>query len=73
MGLPDISIEFRTRGLTAVKRSRKGVVALILKDDTKPAQLTTIYDSSTDVEAADWSEENLNYIKILNFKKLLMI
>ena len=64
MGLPDISIEFRTRGLTAVKRSRKGVVALILKDDTKPAQLTTVYNSSTEVEAEDWTEENLNYIKM---------
>ena len=59
MGLPDINIEFRTRGLTAVKRSRKGVVALILKDDTKAAQLTTVYESSTDVEAEDRREFKL--------------
>ena len=35
MGLPEIVIEFRTKGVTAVKRSARGIVAVILKDDTE--------------------------------------
>ena len=34
MGLPDINIEFKTTGITAIKRSEKGTVALILRDET---------------------------------------
>ena len=33
MGLPNINITFRTLASTAISRSKKGVVALIVKDD----------------------------------------
>ena len=35
MGLPEINIMFKTKGLTAIKRSERGIVAVILKDDTE--------------------------------------
>ena len=35
MGLPEILIEFKAKAETAVKRSENGIVALILRDDTK--------------------------------------
>ena len=35
MGLPEILIEFKQRAETAVQRSQNGIVAMVLKDDTK--------------------------------------
>ena len=35
MGLPQILIRFYTLATSAIKRSQRGVVALVLKDDTK--------------------------------------
>ena len=35
MGLPEIIIEFKTKGVTAIKRSARGIVAIVLKDDTE--------------------------------------
>lgn len=35
MGLPNINIEFKTAGITAITRSQKGVVALLIKETTK--------------------------------------
>ena len=50
MGLPSITISFKEKGITAITRSQRGIVAMILKDDT--TKLTgspyTIY-SSTDI------------------------
>ena len=37
MGLPNINITFKTLANTAISRSKKGVVALILRDDGAPA------------------------------------
>ena len=33
-GLPQVLIDFKTKGVTAIKRSARGVVALILKCET---------------------------------------
>ena len=38
MGLPEIIIEFKTKGVTAIKRSARGIVAIVLKDDTEEGQ-----------------------------------
>ncbi|SCY93060.1 phage tail sheath C-terminal domain-containing protein [Alkaliphilus peptidifermentans] len=62
MGLPTIDIIFETKAVSAVKRSEKGVVALILKDDTGAFD-TREYKSSTEVLPEDWSERNLDLIK----------
>lgn len=61
MGLPEILIEFRTKGTSAIQRSGKGIVAMILKDDTKAFD-TKIYKSIEEVESTDWTAENKDYI-----------
>ena len=35
MGLPEILITFKTKGLTAIQRSERGIVAVILHDETE--------------------------------------
>lgn len=65
MGLPEINIEFKTRAVTAVKRSALGIVTLILKDDTAINVLTEptrIYTSIDEVDSSHWTPENKDYI-----------
>lgn len=40
MGLPKISIAFKTAGITAIKRGERGIVALILKEEKKVGTFT---------------------------------
>lgn len=63
MGLPQIDIKFYTLAASAVKRSSRGVVALILKDNTKTTFDTKEYKSIDEIDSADWTEANLDYIK----------
>ncbi|TCO78022.1 phage tail sheath C-terminal domain-containing protein [Marinisporobacter balticus] len=62
MGLPKISIEFQTKGVTAIKRSARGIVALILKDATKNFE-TKVYKSIDELQSEDWTPENKGYIE----------
>lgn len=62
MGLPGINITFSSLAVSAVERSQRGVVALILKDDTG-AFSEKIYGSISDVVEADWTPTNYQYIK----------
>ncbi|WP_427340648.1 phage tail sheath C-terminal domain-containing protein [Caloranaerobacter sp. DY30410] len=61
MGLPRINIEFSGKAVSAVERSARGIVALILKDngnfDTKE------YKSIEEINADDWTTDNIDYIK----------
>lgn len=61
MGLPEVLIEFRTKGTSAIQRSSKGIVAMILRDDTKEFD-TKIYKSIDEINTADWSPTNKDYI-----------
>ncbi|SKA99343.1 Phage tail sheath protein [Caloramator quimbayensis] len=62
MGLPEVRIEFIEKAVSAVQRSSRGIVALILKDDTKPAG-EVIYNSINEVVSSDWTAENKDYIE----------
>lgn len=64
MGLPEILIEFKTQGLTAIQRSARGIVALILKDDTKVTFDTRVYSSISEVDDADWTATNKDFIQL---------
>ena len=64
-GLPQIDIMFKSLGLTAIERSARGIVALILHDDTEGGAELTIYNSITDVDPTQWSERNFEYIKLV--------
>lgn len=65
MGLPEINIEFKTKAVTAIKRSAMGIVTLILKDDTAINALsepTKIYTGIDEVDSSHWTVENKDYI-----------
>lgn len=57
MGLPVITVEFKKLATTAVNRSTRGILAVILQDDTKEFD-KKIYTTLEDVEAADYTAEN---------------
>lgn len=62
MPLPNINITFTSLAATAIQRSRRGIVALILRDDSEE---TTEYEyrQITDVVETDWTAGNYQYIK----------
>lgn len=62
LGLPQINIEFYGKAVSAVARSARGIVALILKDD-KPTVKSQVITSIDELVATDWTEDNLKYIK----------
>ncbi len=62
MGLPEILIELKKQGTSAIERSARGIVALVLKDDTKNFD-TKIYKSLTEVATEDWTADNKDYIE----------
>jgi len=63
MGLPQINIMFQTLAVTAIARSARGVVALILKDSTNVTFDTKIYTDITQIDPLDWTATNLDYIQ----------
>lgn len=67
MGLPEILIEFKQRAETAVQRSENGIVAVILKDDTKSGEgyLSYTYNTGADVDTSQWTTTNRRYFNAL--------
>lgn len=65
MGLPNIDIIFKTAGVTAIKRSARGIVAMIIKDNSEKAPSKKIYDSIADVDFSSLKRRNYDYMKLL--------
>lgn len=65
MGLPEINIIFKTKGLTAIQRSERGIVAVILKDDTEGGKSLGVYNSILDVDFSAFTQRNYEYLKLL--------
>jgi len=63
MGLPEINITFSSLAVSAIQRSQRGIVALVLQDDTGDFD-TKEYRSVSDVDPDDWTAENYNYIRM---------
>lgn len=65
MGLPNINIEFNTQAATAIQRSVKGVVGIILKDAAISEGKAYILTKSTQVDTAlaGLGEENKGYVE----------
>ncbi|TPG71167.1 phage tail sheath protein [Brevibacillus laterosporus] len=63
MGLPQIDIIFKSKAVTAIEESAKGILTLILKDDTIKTFDEKVYKGIEEVNAADWKVDNLDYIK----------
>lgn len=62
MGLPEVNIRFETLAVSAIQRSARGIVALILKDGTKTTFDTKIYTSIDNVDSGDWTATNMDFI-----------
>lgn len=60
---PNISIEFRTLATTAIQRSERGTVCLILKD-TKATEKWYTFKTISDVETAKWDTESIKYLNL---------
>lgn len=65
MGLPNINIVFKSKGISAIERSGRGVVALIIKDSTEGALDEKIYKSISDVDFTKIKERNYDYLKLV--------
>lgn len=62
MGLPNVVVEFTTQAKTAIARSARGIVCVVLTDSTKT---TTVheYKAAAEITAEDWTEENVSILK----------
>lgn len=63
MGLPEILISFQQKASAAIQAGSRGLVAVLLDDDTKE-QFLSPYRRSRDVQKEDWSEGNLTALKL---------
>lgn len=61
MGLPNIVISFTAKASTAVARSERGIVCLVVTDATKTASPVVITRAS-EIVATDWTADNAKYI-----------
>lgn len=62
MGLPEIIIDFKTKSSTAITRSSRGIVAMILKDDTDTDTISYTYSSVINVDTDKFNSESYKYI-----------
>jgi len=60
---PSINIEFRTLATTAIQRSERGTVCLILKD-TKATGKWYTFKTIADVETKSWDTDSIKYINL---------
>lgn len=64
MGLPEITIDFHKKARNLIKRSSRGIVCIILLDQTKEQPVTPV-KGYTDIIEADWSEKSRQYLKLV--------
>lgn len=62
MGLPNITVEFLTKAQTAIARSERGIVCLVVDDTTKETAVAE-YSALSEVLSADYTAENYAAIK----------
>ena len=65
LGLPNFSMVFRGKGVSAVERSARGIVALILQDSKEGGKELSIYKKVDEVDFENWTEENYGFIKLV--------
>ena len=65
MGLPQIIINFIQKAASAITRSEKGVVCLLLDDATTSGELKDLYtyEFAAQVDEKHWTEDNVKIIK----------
>lgn len=62
LGMPKIVIEFSKKAGSAIERSSRGTVLLLLNDATKQ-EVVTAYSSLGYVDKSHWTDKNYKYLK----------
>lgn len=67
MGLPIFSLEFKKKAETAVSRSNRGVVAVILVDTTSNSNALSSYSviDKSELTVSHWDNTNLKYLDLV--------
>lgn len=60
---PEVNISFGTLGTTAIQRSERGIVCLIVKDSKAKKKWTTL-KTVADIDSKSWDTKTLNYFKL---------
>lgn len=63
MGLPEVIIDFTKKASTALTRSERGIVAIVLKDSTVGKSESSVYSYITQVKEADYEAANYDLIQ----------
>lgn len=64
MGLPEIFISFQTAAVSAITRSGRGTVALVLSDSTKGGEVQKTYRSLAEVPQNQFTADNYRLLKL---------
>lgn len=65
MGLPEINISFAAAAESVVKRSSRGVVAVILTDNTNNDTAVKVYNKLEDVPVTAYTARSYDYFKLI--------
>lgn len=65
LGLPSFSMIFRGKAVSAITRSARGIVAIVLKDGTEGGKDLNIYKKVDEVDFENWTQKNYNYLKLV--------
>lgn len=60
LGLPSFSMIFSGKAVSAIERSARGIVAMILTDGTEGGKDLNIYKKVDEVDFQNWTEQNYN-------------
>ncbi len=63
-GLPNINIVFQTKGESLKERSKKGIVLMIIRDNTEGAPLSVAYESLSEVPFENLKKRNFEYLSL---------
>lgn len=65
LGLPSFSMIFTGKAVSAIERSARGIVAIVLTDDTEGGKDLNVYKKVDEVDFENWTEKNYNYLKLV--------
>lgn len=65
MGMPNINIVFKSKGVSAIKRSGRGIVAIVIKDDTAGGKAQEVFNSIAEVDFTKYTQRNYEYLKLI--------
>lgn len=65
LGLPSFSMIFSGKAVSAIERSARGIVAIVLTDGTEGGKDLNIYKKVDEIDFENWTEQNYNYLRLV--------